>query len=57
MLPYDMAFYADTLPAGASAEAVLIVMVDADTAESISSVALQLKNESKSHTIQLSSGE
>ncbi|MCI9651960.1 hypothetical protein [uncultured Acetatifactor sp.] len=57
MLPNDMAFYADTLPAGASAEAVLIVMVDADTAESISSVALHLKNESKSHTIQLTSGE
>ncbi len=57
MLPNDMAFYVDTLSAGASAEAVLVVMVDADMAESISSVTLQLKNESKSHTIQLSSGE
>ena len=57
MLPYDMAFYVDTLSAGSSAETVLITEVDADSAETIASVTLQLKNESKSHTIQLVGGE
>lgn len=54
MLPNDLAFYVDTLPAGASAEAVLVMEVDADRAETIDTVTVQMKNESKSHTIQLS---
>ena len=54
MLPNDMAFYADTLSAGASAEAVLVTEVNAEKAEAIASVTVQIKNESKSHTIQLS---
>lgn len=54
LLPNDMAFYADTLPAGGSAEVVLVTEVDESLAESGAPVAVQLKNESKSHTIQLS---
>ncbi len=54
MLPNDMAFYADTLSAGAGAEAVLVVEIPADAAEAISSVELQIKNESETCTIQLS---
>ena len=50
----NMAFYADTLPAGGSAEVVLVTEVDESLAESGAPVAVQLKNESKSHTIQLS---
>lgn len=53
MLPNDMAFYVETLSPGASAEAVLVVEVDADLAESGAPVTVQLKNESKSHTIHL----
>ncbi len=53
MLPNDMAFYVDTLSAGASAEAVLVTEVDADSADTIASVTIQMKNGSKSHTIQL----
>ena len=54
VLPNDMAFYVDTLAAGASAEAVLLIEVDAELEESNASVVLDLKNESKSHTILLS---
>lgn len=57
MLPTDMAFYVDTLQAGASAEAVLVTEVDADSADSIAVVTVEVKNESKSHTIQLSGDE
>ncbi|MCI9338380.1 MAG: hypothetical protein HFH93_12760 [Lachnospiraceae bacterium] len=53
MLPNDMAFYADTLSAGAGAEAVLVTEIDAEKAESVASVTVQIKNESKTHTIQL----
>lgn len=53
LLPNDLAFYADTLPAGGSAEAVLVAEVDEGLAESAASITVQLKNESKSHTIQL----
>lgn len=53
MLLNDMSSYVDTLEAGATVEVVLLVEVDQGTAESISSIVLSLKNESKSHTIQL----
>lgn len=53
VLPDDMAFYVDTLAAGASVETVLLLEVDAGLAESITSISLDLKNESKSHTILL----
>lgn len=53
MWPDDLAFYADTLAAGASAQAVLLIDVDADLAESITAVSLEMRNESKSYTVQL----
>ena len=53
LLPNDLAFYVDTLPAGGSAEVVLVTEADEGLAESAASITVRLKNESKSHTIQL----
>lgn len=52
-LPDDMASYGETLPAGGSASAVLLVEMDAAEAERISFISLSMKSESKSCTIQL----
>lgn len=52
-LPDDMASFRDTLPAGGSAEVVLIVEVEESAAAEISSISLGVKNESKIYTIQL----
>ena len=53
MLLNDMTTFADTLPADGSAEAVLIIEVEENVAENLSGVSLNLKNESKTYTIQL----
>ena len=53
MLMDDMSTYVDTIPAGESKNVVLIVEIEEDMADAISSISLNLKNESKSGTIQL----
>jgi len=53
MLLDDLSTFKETLPAGESAEAVLIIEVDTAKAETISSIDLNVKNESKAYTIQL----
>ena len=44
MLEQDMSTFRDTIPAGASKEAVLIIETDLTDAEQISSLALKVKN-------------
>lgn len=51
MLLDDMTTYSDTVPGGSNAEVVLIVEIEENT-EPVS-VSLKLKNDSKTHTIQL----
>jgi hypothetical protein len=54
MLPEDMSTIRDlTLGAGEGMEAVLIIEVDNETAENISTAVLNVKNDSKAYTIQL----
>ena len=45
-----------TLAAGENVKAVLVVEIDAGVADAVSSISLNLKNDSKSHTIQLYGG-
>lgn len=52
MLMNDLTSYMDTLAAGSNAEAVLVVEVESDTADSLSSLRLDLENDSKTYTIQ-----
>lgn len=49
----DMAILRETIPAGASKEAVLIIEVEQGSMEEITSISLNLKNEAKAYTIQL----
>lgn len=56
MLPNDMSTYMGTLAAGENVKAVLVVEIDAGVADAVSSISLNLKNDSKSHTIQLYRG-
>lgn len=49
----DMTALSETIPAGESMEAVLIIEVEQETIEEISSISLNLKNDVKSYTIQL----
>lgn len=54
MLPgEDMSTYKDNIPAGGSAAVVLLVELDADIGDNVSTVSLKLKNELKTDTIQL----
>lgn len=53
LLPDDMTALRETIPAGESTEAVLIIEVEQGTMEEISSISLNLKNDVKSYTIQL----
>lgn len=53
MLTDDMSTYVGTLAAGESKNVVLIVEIEKNMADSISSISLRLKNESKTGTIQL----
>lgn len=49
----DMTVFKETLAAGESKEAVLIIEVEQGSIEEISSVSLNLKNDAKAYTIQL----
>lgn len=49
----DMTAFRETIPAGESTEAVLIIEVEQGSMEEISSIFLNLKNDVKSYTIQL----
>ena len=53
MLPDDMATYTGTVDAGAGEDLVLLTEIDADMADSVGSISLQLKNASNKYTIQL----
>lgn len=53
VLENDFSTYKETLTAGADANVVLVIEVDEVTAENITSISLNLKNDSKSCTIQL----
>lgn len=53
MLMDDMSTYMDTIPAGETRDVVLIAEIKENMAETISSISLNLKNESKTGTIQL----
>lgn len=52
MLIDDLTSYKDTVAAGASIETVLVVEVESGVAESLSSLSLSLKNDSKTYTVQ-----
>lgn len=49
----DFATYRDTLSAGESREVVLVIEVEEDMAESITSISLDVKNDTKAFTMQL----
>lgn len=49
----DMSTFIGTLPAGSSADAVLVIEVEDSMADNISSLELSVKNESKAYTVQL----
>ncbi|HBA49599.1 MAG TPA: hypothetical protein DCZ91_17745 [Lachnospiraceae bacterium] len=49
----DLSAYEGTVAAGEKADAILVIEVDADMAENISSVSLQVRNEDKVHTMKL----
>lgn len=49
----DLSAYEGTVAAGEKADAILVIEVDADMAENISSVSLQVRNEDKAHTMKL----
>jgi len=53
LLLNDMSMFKETIPAGESKEAVLIIEVGQSSMEEISSIALSLKNDEDVYTIQL----
>lgn len=53
MLEKDLTAYTGTIPAGGSAETVLIVEMEKEALNSLSSVSLKLKNDATIYTIQL----
>lgn len=53
MLPNDLSTYTETIAAESSREVVLLIEVEEDRVENLSSIVLNLKNESKTYTIQL----
>lgn len=53
MLLNDMSTYVGTIGAGESREAVLVIETEKERTEDLSSIVLNLKNESKTYTIQL----
>lgn len=53
LLSGDMSTYLGTIEAGASEEVVLLIEVNEADAENVQSISLNLKNESKTYTIQL----
>lgn len=53
MLENDFATYMGTIPAGESMMTVLVIEVDSEMADNLTSISLYLKNDSKTCTIQL----
>lgn len=53
MLLNDMSTYVGTVPAGGSQEVVLVIETEKERLEEVSSIVLNLRNESKKYTIQL----
>ena len=53
MLMDDMSTYMDTIPAGESRNVVLLIEIDENMADTITSVSLNFKDEQKTGTIQL----
>ena len=53
MLDEDLAMYKGTIPSMGSASTVLIIELDDERAENLSSISLSVKNDSKTYTIQL----
>lgn len=53
MLLNDMSTYEGTVQAGGSQEVVLVIETEKERLEEVSSIVLNLKNESKTYTIQL----
>ncbi len=53
MLPDDMTMFQETIPAGESAEAVLIIEVEQASIDEIQTIGLSLKNAENVYTIQL----
>ncbi len=53
MLSNDMSTYTGTIKGGECVETVLLIEVDSIEAENLHSITLNLKNESKTHTIQV----
>ncbi|MCM1194275.1 MAG: hypothetical protein NC123_17495 [Butyrivibrio sp.] len=53
LVPDDMTALKETIPAGESTEAVLIIEVEQGSMEEISTLSLNLKNDAKTYTIQL----
>ncbi len=49
----DLSTYEGTVAAGEKADAILVIEVEGDMAENISSVSLQVKKEEKAHTLKL----
>lgn len=53
LLPDDLTAFRDTLSAGETREAVLVIEVGEQSGEEIGTVSLKLKNDAKTYTIQL----
>lgn len=53
MLANDMVTYMDTIPAGENRNIVLLVEIDANLANQITTISLNMKNDAKLYTIQL----
>ena len=53
MLPDDMGTYRENLSAGGSSSVVLVIEIEEQMAENITSVSLKVKNGDKIATIQL----
>ena len=53
MLLNDVSTYIKELPAQSGEEVVLLVELEQETADSITSISIKMKNESKTYTIQV----
>ncbi len=53
MLMEDLSTYRDNIPAGGNADTLLMIEVEQEMADEITTISLKLKNEAKTYTIQL----